>query len=90
MVDESRKDGRTIFRKRGRAPRGQRAEISVDFVRGDRYSIIAALTVNGYIDTRVVPGSKDSKEFFDFIVKRLYVLICYNLPCVSKIYSSLK
>jgi hypothetical protein len=66
-------------------------EISADFVRGDRYSIIAALTVNGYIGTRAVPGSVDSEEFFDFIVNEIvrpYLL--QTLACVLKIYSSLK
>ncbi|KAJ7757280.1 hypothetical protein DFH07DRAFT_719573, partial [Mycena maculata] len=57
---ESSKDERTIFRKRGRAPSGHRAEIEADFVRGDRYSILAAITVDGYIGTRIVQGSVDS------------------------------
>ncbi|KAJ6514351.1 hypothetical protein C8R47DRAFT_1033152, partial [Mycena vitilis] len=39
-ADESSKDERTIFRKRGRAPSGHRAEIDADFVRGERYSIL--------------------------------------------------
>ncbi|KAJ7242535.1 hypothetical protein C8J57DRAFT_1084317, partial [Mycena rebaudengoi] len=67
-ADESSKDERTIFRKRGRAPSGHRAEIDADFVRGDRYSILAAITVDGYLGTRIVPGSVDGDEFFDFIV----------------------
>jgi hypothetical protein len=67
-ADESSKDERTIFRKRGRAPRGQRGEIDADFVRGDRYSILATITIGGYLGTRIVPGSVDGDEFFDFIV----------------------
>ncbi|KAJ7732291.1 hypothetical protein B0H16DRAFT_1224848, partial [Mycena metata] len=57
---ESSKDERTIFRKRGRAPSGQRAEIDANFVRGERYSILAAITIQGYIGTRIVSGSVDS------------------------------
>ncbi|KZP32788.1 hypothetical protein FIBSPDRAFT_656379, partial [Athelia psychrophila] len=33
-----------------------------------RFSMVAALSVDGYIATRVVPGSLDGDEFFDFIV----------------------
>jgi transposase len=46
-VDESSKDDRTIFRRFGHAPRGHRASIDADFVRGDHYSIVAALSVDG-------------------------------------------
>ena len=70
-ADESSKDGRTIFRKRGRAPSGQRAISEADFVRGDRYSLLAAISVEGYIGTRVVEGSVDGAEFFDFIVEEV-------------------
>ena len=67
-VDETSKDNRTIFRRFGWAPQGQRAQAAVDFVRGDRFSIVAALSIGGYVATCVVPGSVDSDEFFDFIV----------------------
>lgn len=80
-VDESSKDGRTIFRKRGRAPRGQRAEISADFVRGDRYSIIATLTVNGYIGTQLCPDLWTARSFLTSLLMRVYVLVCYR-PCL--------
>ena len=67
-VDESSKDDRTIYHRCGRAPSGMCAPGSVQFVRGDRYSLLAAMSVNGYISTRVVEGSVDTAEFFDFIV----------------------
>jgi hypothetical protein len=67
-VDEWSKDDRTIFLKYGRAPHGQRATIDADFVRGERYSILAAMSVDGYVGTHAVPGSVDGDEFFDFTV----------------------
>lgn len=70
-ADETSKDDRTIFRRFGRAPRGERANSSTDFVRGERYSIVAAISVDGYVATRVVPGSVDGDEFFDFIVQEV-------------------
>ncbi|KAL1684457.1 hypothetical protein GGG16DRAFT_25050, partial [Schizophyllum commune] len=33
-----------------------------------RYSILPALTLDGYIACRVVEGSVDGEEFFDFII----------------------
>ncbi|KLO04016.1 hypothetical protein SCHPADRAFT_917931 [Schizopora paradoxa] len=41
----------------------------VPFGRGVRYSVVAALSVDGYLCVRVVEGSVDGSEFFDFIVE---------------------
>ena len=73
MVDETSKDDRTIYRHYGRAVNGQRATISAKFVRGERFSMVAALSVGavGYEAVRVVPGSVDGDIFFDFIVNEL-------------------
>ena len=68
-IDESSKDDRTIYRHYGRAIRGQRAVSSQPFVRGDRWSILAAMNVDGYIGVRIVPDSVDSDEFFEFIIE---------------------
>ncbi|KAH7871051.1 uncharacterized protein C8R40DRAFT_1007066, partial [Lentinula edodes] len=59
VVDETSKDERTIYRHYGRAPAGQRATISANFVRGERYSLVAAMSTEGYEACRVVPGSVD-------------------------------
>ncbi|KAJ3897475.1 hypothetical protein F5879DRAFT_982930, partial [Lentinula edodes] len=67
-VDESSKDERTLTRRYGYAMKGQRAEINAPFVRGQRYSLVAAMSLEGYIAMRVVEGSLDSFEFFDFII----------------------
>ena len=71
FVDETSKDDRTIYRHYGRAPAGQRATIHANFVHGDRYSMVAALSLDGYKALRVVPGSVDGAEFFDFIIHDL-------------------
>jgi len=67
-LDESSKDGRTIFRKYGRAVRGVRPVVQESLDRGIRYSILPAITVDGYIAVRVVEGSVDGAEFFDFVL----------------------
>ncbi|KAI0054488.1 hypothetical protein BV25DRAFT_1783481, partial [Artomyces pyxidatus] len=72
--DEERradKNDRTTGRRRGRAPRGQRAEMHQAFVRGQRYSLVAAISLDGYLAARVLPGSVDSFDFFDFIAEDL-------------------
>ena len=37
-------------------------------MRGERYSMVAALSLDGYEAVHVVPGSVDGEEFLDFIV----------------------
>jgi hypothetical protein len=44
-------------------------------VRGDRYSILPALTIDGYIALRIVKDSVDGGEFFDFVVEELVCLL---------------
>jgi hypothetical protein len=78
MIDESSKDNRTIFRRYGQAPTGHKVVIPANSVCGERYSIVAAMGIEGYIATRVVPGSVDSDEFFDFSVNRRMKHIVHN------------
>ncbi|THU94790.1 hypothetical protein K435DRAFT_576742, partial [Dendrothele bispora CBS 962.96] len=61
----------TIYRHYGRSVSEEHATIPANFVRGDRYSLVAALGVEGYAAARVVSGSVDSDEFFDFIVSEV-------------------
>jgi transposase len=67
FVDETSKDERTIYRHYGRSIKGTQAHLSAPFVRGQRYSIVAALGVDGYVNQRVVEGSIDGVEFLMFI-----------------------
>ena len=69
VLDESSKDGRTLYRRYGRALVGSRASATAPLERGTRYSILPALTVDGYIAARAVEGSFDGLEFFDFVVE---------------------
>jgi len=61
-VDESSKDGCTIFHCRGQAAYGQRATIDADFVCGEWSSILTAMGIQGYVRTHVVPEQADMKK----------------------------
>jgi transposase len=67
FVDETSKDDRTIYRHYGRAPSGTQATVRQPFQRGTRYSIVAALAIDGYLNQRAVEGSVDGEIFLDFI-----------------------
>lgn len=67
-VDESSKNDHAYRRRYGRAPCGQDADITAPFIRGQRYSMIAAMSKKGYLAAHIIPGSVDSFAFFDFIV----------------------
>lgn len=79
FTDESSKDGRTLLRLHGRSIEGERATEIADFDRGQRWSIVPALSLDGYIALRVVPGSVDGGEFFDFVVNDV---VCSISSCV--------
>jgi len=79
MVDETSKDDRTLFRLYGRSPLGHRAPVPANFVRGQRFSMVAAMGVEGYIATRVVEGSLDGDEFFDFIVNDVASYLLFHV-----------
>jgi hypothetical protein len=68
MVDETSKDDRMIYRHYGYAPAGHRATVYANFVRGERYSMVAALSMDGYETMAVVLGSVDGESFYNFIV----------------------
>ncbi|PBK80910.1 hypothetical protein ARMGADRAFT_863249, partial [Armillaria gallica] len=72
--DEQRRAA-TFGCRYGRSPIGQEADMQDVFVRGERYSLIAAMSIDGYIATRVQPGSFDSFGFFDFIVEDVLPLM---------------
>jgi len=65
---KSSKDDRTIYWRCGRLPSGIHAPGNVQFVCGEQYTLLAAMSVDGYVSTRVVEGSVNTAEFFDFIV----------------------
>lgn len=82
-ADESSKDNRTIFQQWGRSIKGTPAGVHTTFTRGEQYSILAVISVNGYVATCIIIGSVDSHEFFDFIVSEVVCLCHRHWLCSS-------
>ena len=78
FLDKSSKDKCIVLHRYGHAPSRQEAIHHVSLNHGVWYSILPALSLNGYMAVRVIEGSIDSVEFYDFVVNDvvspLYVL----------------
>jgi hypothetical protein len=68
FVGESSKNDGTIYRHFGRAVSGRRALMPANSDPGVRFNMVCALGVEGYAAVKVVEGSVDADEFFDFII----------------------
>lgn len=75
FVDETSKDKCTWAHHYGRAMLGAHANLADVFVRGDWYSLVAAMTVDGYIAAEVVKGSYDHDLFYEFIAQQV---VCHS------------
>lgn len=80
FLDESSKDGHTVARRFGRAPQGERATEPAIHDRGERWSILPALSLDGYVAVRAVPGSVDGLDLYEFVVDDL-VCSCLHMVC---------
>ena len=68
VLNETSKDDRTIIWKYGRALSGEDPFVEVSLDQGVCYSILPALTIDGYLAVHVVERSIDGAEFYDFVV----------------------
>lgn len=67
FVDESAVNMLTTYRSRGRAKRGERAYKITHFVRGDRYSVLPALSLGGLLWIGTTLGSFNGPLFIQFL-----------------------
>ena len=63
FIDESSKDERTLTRLYGYSSINTRAKKSVVFIRGKRYTILPALSLEGFIAVDIMEGSCDKERF---------------------------
>ncbi len=57
---------------------GRRASIATNFMQGDWFSIVAALSLDGYEAMHVFEGSLDGEDFLDFIVNDVVCRVVYS------------
>ena len=67
FVDETGSDKRSTLRKFGYSFKGMRALAEKPLIRGQRYSAIAAMCIDGIIDVQITTGSVNGDTFCDFI-----------------------
>ena len=67
FIDESAKNERTSGRKKGWATVGKRCVQRRCFVRGQRYSILPVLTLDGIIAHDIIEGSVTADRFLAFL-----------------------
>ncbi|CAG8503206.1 16314_t:CDS:1, partial [Racocetra fulgida] len=70
FLDESAKDERTITRGYGYSEIDIRARKKVIFVRGVRYTVCPALTLQGIIAADIVEGNYTKQKFKDFVISQ--------------------
>ena len=71
FIDESAKDERSLSRLYGYSSCNIRAHKKVVFVQGKRYTILPALTLEGFVAVDIFEGSCDRKRFVDFILDKV-------------------
>ena len=82
FVDEVSKNEITWARQYGRAMAGRRAALTDVFVRGDRYSLVAAITTEGYMAAHVIEGSFDNETFYEFITTKVVSANPHFFTCI--------
>jgi transposase len=71
FLDESAANERTGDRKRGWSLKGLICPIDTPVKKSERWSILPALTIDGYLDYIVYQGAITSKIFLDFVEQKV-------------------
>lgn len=78
FLDESAVDNKTGQRNKGRSRRGTPCVRRATFIRGTRYSILPALSVDGIIAMDIFPGSVDRERFLQFLHEQVVRMSDFN------------
>jgi hypothetical protein len=71
FIDESAKDERTLTRLYGYSPVNTRAKKNVVLIRGKCYTILPALSLEGFIAVDIMEGSCNKERFQTFVLTQL-------------------
>ena len=77
FLDETAKDERSLSRTYGYSFKNQRVSQKVVFLRGIRYTILPALTLDGFIACDIMKGSCSKERFCSFILTHIVSMIVY-------------
>ena len=75
FLDESAKDDRTISRGYGYSEVNTRAVKKVVFIRGKRYTLLPALSLDGIIAVNIIEGSCTKERFKEFVISQVVITI---------------
>ena len=75
FLDEIGSDRRNALRKYGYSLRGMPAVSHKLLVRGQHYSTIACISMEGILECEIVGSSVDGNTFYDFVNLRLLPLL---------------
>lgn len=79
FLDESAVDNKTSQRNKGRSRRGTPCVRRATFIRGTRYSILPALSMDGIIAMDIFPGSVDRERFLQFLHEQVVCTVCCRI-----------
>jgi hypothetical protein len=87
FLDESAKDERTLTRHYGYSHKNQIVSQKVVFLRGIRYTILPALTLDGFIACDIMKGSCSKERFCSFILSQVVSIFFFKFLCLCNITS---
>lgn len=85
FTDESAKDERTQNRRHGWAQKSARCISHVHFVRGQRYSILPLLTLDGIVAHDVIEGSVTAERFLEFLREMVVSATIFDISSSSEL-----
>lgn len=83
FLDESAVDDQTGYRTRGRAPIGRACVCRTTFLRGVKYSILPALSLDGIIALDIFEGSVNRERFIQFLREQVVCLALFHISFVA-------
>ena len=77
FIDETSKDERSLSRAYGYSVKNTRVEKNVVFVRGKRYTILPALTLDGFIAGDIIEENYNKELFQTFIFMQVLCFLFF-------------
>ena len=78
FIDETGADNRNLVRRCGYSIRGKPLKTHSFFVRGERVSAVACISMAGLLDVKTLKGTSDGDHF-----TASYTHICYLISCLT-------